>query len=154
MLPKSRIQDRSTGSRSVNSPRCTGITFLRGSCQGGVITCTDLSVLFHHGHSRVAELIREYEAGTEMIVPRRGNLHDMGRTVTHKRIICRKAYLEGKPTHVIARETSHSPEAVDHYTVNLARVYFAVVQRGMQELVPQPKRTISQSLFFHSYVTT
>jgi len=99
--------------------------------QGGVITCTDLSVLFHHGHSRVAELIREYEAETEMIVPRRGNLHDMGRTVTHKRIICRKAYLEGKPTHVIARETSHSPEAVDHYTVNLARVYFAVVQRGM-----------------------
>jgi len=53
------------------------------------------------------------------------------RTVTHKRIICRKAYLEGKLTHVIARETSHSPEAVDHYTVNLARVYFAVVQRGM-----------------------
>jgi len=40
-------------------------------------------------------------------------------------------YLEGKPTHVIAWETSHSPEAVDHYTVNLARVYFAVVQRGM-----------------------
>ena len=55
----------------------------------------------------------------------------MGRTVTHKRISCRNAYLEGKPTHVIARETSHSPEAVDHYTVNLARVYFAVVQRGM-----------------------
>ncbi len=99
--------------------------------QGGVITCTDLSVLFHHSCSRVAQLIREYEAETAEIVPRRGNLHDMGRTVSHKRIICRKAYLEGKPTHVIARETSHSPEAVDHYTVNLARVYFAVVQRGM-----------------------
>jgi hypothetical protein len=99
--------------------------------QGGVLTCTDLSVLFHHSHSRVAELIREYEAETEVIVPRRGNLHDMGRTVSHKRIICRKAYLEGKPTHVIARETSHSPEAVDNYIVNLSRVYFAVVQRGM-----------------------
>lgn len=55
----------------------------------------------------------------------------MGRTVTHKRIICRKAYLEGKLTPVIARETSHSPEAVDHYILDFARVYFATVQRGM-----------------------
>jgi len=99
--------------------------------QGGVLTCTDLSVLFHRGHSRVAELIREYEAETGEVVPRRGNIHDMGRTVSHRRIICRKAYLEGKPTHVIARETSHSPEAVDPYILTLARVYFATVQRGM-----------------------
>jgi len=99
--------------------------------QGGVLTCTDLSVLFHRGHSRVAELIREYEAETGEVVPRRGNIHDMGRTVSHRRIICRKAYLEGKPTHVIARETSHSPEAVDNYILTLARVYFATVQRGM-----------------------
>lgn len=99
--------------------------------QGGVLTCTDLSVLFHHGHSRIAELIREYEAETGEVVPRRGNIHDMGRTVSHKRIICRKAYLEGKLTHVIARETFHSPEAVDHYILGLARVYFATVRRGM-----------------------
>ena len=99
--------------------------------QDGVLTCTDLAVLFHRSHSRVAELIRKYEVETGEVVPRRGNLHDMGRTVTHKYIICRKAYLEGKPAHIIARETSHSPEAVDHYILNLARVYFAVVQRGM-----------------------
>jgi hypothetical protein len=63
--------------------------------QGGLLTSSDLSVLFHHGHSRVAELIRQYETQTGEVVPRRGNLHDMGRTVTHKRIICRKAFLEG-----------------------------------------------------------
>ena len=103
--------------------------------QGGVLTCTDLSVLFHRGHSRVAELIREYEAETGEVVPRRGNIHDMGRTVSHRRIICRKAYLEGKPTHVIARETFHSPEAVDHYILTLARVYFATVQRGMTPIL-------------------
>jgi hypothetical protein len=99
--------------------------------QGGVLTCSDLGVLFHHGHGRVAELIRQYEVETGEIVPRRGNVHDLGRTVTHKRIICHKAYLEGKPTHVVARETGHSPEAVDHYVLGLARVYFAVCQRGM-----------------------
>jgi hypothetical protein len=70
-------------------------------------------VLFHHSPNRVAELIRQYEDESGEIVPRRGNVHDMGRTITHKRIICRKAYREGKPT-PCARETGHSPEAVDH----------------------------------------
>jgi hypothetical protein len=99
--------------------------------QGGVLTVTDLALLFHRSHSRTAELIREHEAETGQVVPRRGNLHDMGRTVSHKRIICRKAYLEGKLTHVIARETFHSPEAVDHYILDFARVYFATVQQRM-----------------------
>lgn len=99
--------------------------------QGGVLSCTDLSVLFHRSRRRLAELICQYEAETGEIVPRRGTVHDMGPTLSHKRIICHKAYVEGKPTHIIARETSHSPEAVDHYIVNLSRVYFAVIQRGM-----------------------
>ena len=99
--------------------------------QGGVLSCTDLSVLFHHSSNRIAELIRQYETETGEVVPRRGNLHDLGRTITHRRIICRKAYLEGKPTHLIAQETCHCPEAVDHYVLDLARIYFATVKRGM-----------------------
>jgi hypothetical protein len=99
--------------------------------QGGVLTCTDLGLLFQRSYNRVATIIREHEEETGEIVPRRGNVHDMGRTVSHKRIICRKAYLEGKPTPVIARETDHSPEAVDHYILDFARVFFATVQRGM-----------------------
>ena len=99
--------------------------------QGGLLTTADLSVLFHHSHSRVAELIRQHETRTGEVVPRRGNLHDMGRTVTHKRIICHKAFLEGKTTDVIARETSHSPEAVDHYLLDFSRVYYATVLKGM-----------------------
>jgi hypothetical protein len=99
--------------------------------QGGLLTTSDLSVLFHHSHSRVAELIRQHETQTGEVVPRRGNLHDMGRTVTHKRIICHKAFLEGKTTDVIARETSHSPEAVDHYLLDFSRVYYAIVLKGM-----------------------
>jgi hypothetical protein len=99
--------------------------------QGGLLTTSDLSVLFHHGHSRVAELIRAYETQSGDVVPRRGNLHDMGRTVTHKRIICHKAFLEGKTTDVIAPETNHSPEAVDHYLLDFSRVYYATVLKGM-----------------------
>lgn len=99
--------------------------------QGGVLTCTDLGLLFNHSAGRIAGLIRGYETETGEVVPRRGNVHDMGRTVSHKWIICRKAYLEGKLTLTIARETYHSPEAVDNYTLGLARVYFATVRQGM-----------------------
>ena len=99
--------------------------------QGGVLTVTDLALLFNHSASWVSELIRTYEAETREVVPRRGNIHDMGRTVTHKRIICRKAYLEGKLTPTIARETFHSPEAVDNYILGLARVHFATVRQDM-----------------------
>ena len=99
--------------------------------QGGVLTCTDLGLLFQLSHNRVAEIIREYEAETGEVVPRRGNIHDMGRTVTHKKMICRRAYMEGKMTPQIARETFHSPEAVDSYVLDFSRVYFATIQRGM-----------------------
>lgn len=102
--------------------------------QEGVLTVTDLALLFNHSASWVSELIRDYEAETGEVVPRRGNIHDMGRTVTHKRIICHKAYLEGKLTPTIARETYHSPEAVDSYILGLARVHFATVQ---QDMTPQ-----------------
>lgn len=119
--------------------------------QGGVLTTTDLSMLFHRPYSTVARLIRDYEAETGEVVPRRGNVHDIGRTVTHKRIICRKAYLEGKATPVIARETCHSPEAVDAYLLDYARIYFASVERGMslEELVfavQRPRHLVEEYL--------
>lgn len=99
--------------------------------QGGVVSVTDLALLFNHSQSWISQLIREYEVETGKVVPRRGNVHDLGRTVTHKWIICRKAYLEGKLTPAIARETFHSPEAVDNYILGLARVHFATVRQGM-----------------------
>ena len=69
----------------------------------------------------------------------------MGRTVSHKWIICRKAYLEGKLTPTIAREAFHSPEAVDNYILGLARVYFATVQQGMTP--QQAAFALQQSLY-------
>ena len=119
--------------------------------QGGVLTTTDLSLLFHRPYSTVARLIGDYEVETGEVVPRRGNVHDIGRTVTHKRIICRKAYLEGKTTPVIARETCHSPEAVDAYLLDYARIYFASVERGMslEELVfavQRPRHLVEEYL--------
>lgn len=97
--------------------------------QGGVLSIIDLSLLLARSHSTIRKMINRYENRTQQVVPRRGTVHDMG-SVSHKRIICYKAFVEGKPTHVIARETYHTPLAVDNYLLDFARVYFAVHQRG------------------------
>ncbi|MEA3377654.1 MAG: DUF1670 domain-containing protein [Chloroflexota bacterium] len=113
--------------------------------QGGVLACSDLGLLFSHSVGTISRLIRGYEAETGEVVPRRGNIHDMGPTVSHKWIICRKAYVEGKLTPTISLETYHSPQAVDNYILRLARVYFATVQHGMT--AQQAAFALQQSLY-------
>jgi hypothetical protein len=46
----------------------------------------------------------------------------MGRSVTHKRIICYKRLVEMKTTSQVAQETFHSPEEVEYYVQSLRRV--------------------------------
>ena len=72
--------------------------------------------------SAVAHLLTQHETKMRRIVPRRATLHDVGTGLTHKGIICRKRYLEGKESHVIAQETYHSLEAVDRYLGQFDRV--------------------------------
>lgn len=99
--------------------------------QGGVLSVMDMALLFARCRSTISHQIKRYEDETQQIVPRRGTVHDMGSTVSHKRIICYKAFVQGKPTHIIALETYHTPLAVDNYLLDFARVYFAVHQRGL-----------------------
>jgi Protein of unknown function (DUF1670) len=46
----------------------------------------------------------------------------MGRSVTHKAIICYKSLVEKKPTSQVAQETFHSPEDVEHYVQSFRRI--------------------------------
>ena len=56
------------------------------------------------------------------MVPRRGTIHDMGRSVTHKAIICYKRLVEQKPTSQVAQETFHSADEVEYYVQCFRRV--------------------------------
>ena len=56
--------------------------------QKGVLTDADVGSMMRLSPVTVSGYIREYEKETGGIVPRRGTIHDMGRTLTHKRIIC------------------------------------------------------------------
>lgn len=90
--------------------------------QGGLLSNCDLAELLNISDSYVANVLATYEKQTKEVVPRRATLHDVGTGLTHKRIICRKRYLEGKESHQIARETRHSLEAVDRYLGQYDRV--------------------------------
>ena len=90
--------------------------------QGGLLSNTDLAELLTVSDCRVSKLIAAYERTTGDTVPRRATLHDVGTGMTHKGIICRKRYIEGKEPDQIARETHHSLEAVDRYLGQFDRV--------------------------------
>ena len=90
--------------------------------QNGLLSNCDLSELLGVSDSRIATALGRHERQTNKPVPRRATVHDVGTSLTHKRIICRKRYADGKNVPQIARETYHSIESVDRYLGQYDRV--------------------------------
>lgn len=90
--------------------------------QKAVLTQADVGSMMRLAPSTISRSVREYERKTGEIVPRRGTIHDIGRTVTHKRIICIKHFKEGKTIEQTSKETHHSPSAVARYVNDYKRV--------------------------------
>ena len=97
---------------------------LEADKQGAVLSETDLPPSLRYPH-----LWYPNESEHETILPRRGTIHDLGKSVTHKATICRKKLTENKSTLQIAQETHHTPEAVDRYLKGLSQVIFCVEKR-------------------------
>jgi hypothetical protein len=91
--------------------------------QGSVLTSSDVAAIMRLAPGTVGKYVRETEKEHGKPIPRRGNVHDMGPTLTHKRIICIKCLKEGKTVEITARETNHSPEAVTRYINDFKRVH-------------------------------
>ncbi len=90
--------------------------------QGGVLSMADLGLLLHKTMTPLSQDIKAYERATGETVPRRGTVHDMGRSITHKAIICYKRLVEQKPTSQVAEETFHSADEVEYYVQCFRRV--------------------------------
>lgn len=78
--------------------------------------------MIHASFSTLSSIVVEHERKSGEMVPRRGTIHDMGRSVTHKAILCYKRLVEHKPTSQVAHETFHSPEEVECYVQCLRRI--------------------------------
>ena len=90
--------------------------------QGAVLSTRDLSLLLVSSSPYLSSLRIEYEKEHKTILPHTGVIHDMGTTLTHKRIIIYKHVVEKKDPSIVARETNHSQPAVDKYLKDFNRV--------------------------------
>lgn len=89
--------------------------------QGGVLTQSDLSELMGFCAGTIGKDIREYQAEHDVILPYRGTVHDIGPSLTHKKLIV-SLFLKNIPTPDIARKTDHTEEACDRYIKAFKRV--------------------------------
>jgi hypothetical protein len=106
--------------------------------QGGVLSLADVALMLHVSIFQISKEILIHERSGGGIVPRRGTIHDMGRSVTHKAIICYKRLVEKKPTSQVAQETFHSADEVEYYVQSLRRIQLCL-NSGM------PKEEIAQA---------
>jgi hypothetical protein len=90
--------------------------------QKAVLSLADVSLIMHVHINTLSRDVVEHESQTGQTIPRRGTVHDLGRSVTHKAIICRKRLVEQKPTSQVAQETFHSPEEVEYYVQCFRRI--------------------------------
>jgi len=90
--------------------------------QDAVLSTRDLSLLLVSASPWLSHQRIEYEKEHQTILPHTGVIHDMGSTLTHKRIIIYKHVVEKKDPTIVARETNHSQLAVDKYIKDFNRV--------------------------------
>jgi hypothetical protein len=88
--------------------------------QGALLTQLDLSILLGVCDAVVSKYVKEIQQ-EGILLPTRGNIHDLSGAITHKREII-TLYLEGYLTPEIAVKTNHSKEAVDRYIKDYHRV--------------------------------
>ena len=90
--------------------------------QGAVLGLPDDSLLTNVSINNISKIVTSHERQTGETVPRRGTIHDMGRSVSHKAIICYKRLVEQKPNSQVAQETLHSPDEVEYYVQAFRRI--------------------------------
>ena len=90
--------------------------------QGGVLTEVDVAAIMGLTDNTVSMYVTDFEKTSKRVVPRRGTVHDMGPSVTHKRQICYRVLVLGQSIEQTARETNHSPESVTRYVQDYRRI--------------------------------
>lgn len=98
--------------------------------QDGCLTETELAVMLKMSQPTVGNYLREYEAEHKTVLPRRGTIHDMGPTLTHKKIIIEKLFIEQKTVQQVMRETCHSARAIERYITTFKQILLCY-RKGM-----------------------
>ena len=89
--------------------------------QDAVLTTLDMEWILHVSPSMLRGVLEAYFEQFGIILPTAGTVLDMGRTLTHKKIVVELS-LQGLSTQEISRRIYHTPEAVDNYLRLFERV--------------------------------
>ncbi len=117
------IRERAEGKRLKEIKKEAAVRlFKQADDQNGCMTNAEVAVLLKISPPTVSRYIQEWELDHNELVPRRGTIHDIGPTLTHKKPIIRKLFLKGKSVEQVARETRHSPQAIHRYICNFKQV--------------------------------
>ena len=117
------IQERKDGKKLRDMKKEAVARMLKQSYQqGGCMTSVELAILLKISPSTVGKYIKEWEMDTKEVLPRRGSIHDMGPTLTHKKIIIEKLFIEKKSVQQVSRETYHSFQAIQRYISKFKQV--------------------------------
>lgn len=90
--------------------------------QGGCMTATEIAVLLKMSASAVGTYIAEFEKEQAVVLPRRGTIHDMGPTLTHKKVIIEKLFVRQETVQQVIRETCHSARAIERYITSFKQI--------------------------------
>ena len=90
--------------------------------QGGCITLAELSLILKTTQDTISRYIYAWEKEHNEILPRRGTIHDMGPTLTHKKIIIESLFIDRKSVQQTSRETFHSYDAIQRYIGTFKKV--------------------------------
>jgi len=127
--------------------RATIRLFKQAKNQGGVLTGVDAGAMMRLSPATISRYVREWEKEHQEIIPRRGTIHDMGRSITHKKQICYRVIVQGKSIETTARETNHSPEAVTRYVKDYKRI-LACLNKGLTPKDTAFVAKVSEKLVF------
>lgn len=98
--------------------------------QEGCLTNAELAILLKISPGSVSKFIKEWELENREVLPRRGSIHDIGPTLTHKTIIIEKLFIEQKTVQQVSRETCHSLPAIQRYISTFKQILLCR-QKGM-----------------------
>lgn len=98
--------------------------------QDGCMTNAEIAIMLKISPLTVSKYIAEIETESQTVLPRRGTIHDMGPSLTHKKIIINKLFIEQKTVQQVSRETYHSVRAIERYIVAFKQILLCR-QKGM-----------------------
>ena len=123
LVKADEAKERAEGKKVSEVKRETAVRLCRQAySQGGCLTLSEVAVLMKSSAATASKYIREYEETTGDVVPYRGTIHDIGPTLTHKRIIIQKLFVEQLTVQQVMRETCHSSRAIERYITGFKQI--------------------------------